>query len=951
MKRKKGGFTVGILTFVLLVLVLTTAAQAVGFPPVRNFTKQNYGAGNQNWAMAQDSYGRVYFGNRDGLLKYDGTRWSLFHLPNYTTVRCVHVQEKTGRIYVGGTGEFGYFHNDPETRTIKYVSLLTTLRQNEQDFAEIWNIHELPDGKMIFQGDFRLIISDGKSSMVVKSNDKITSSALISGTVYVGTQTGGIGKLSGNAIEHIARIEGNDKIISILPYGKKILAATASSGLFSIEGSSIREEIWDISPFLKDNQTFSANTVGELYAFGTVNSGAVVKNIKTGVTSYVSRQTGLLNNTVLGLGFDFSSNLWLCLDNGLGYAMVDSPVYNLFGDSSDAGAGYSSIRTDDRLYLATNRGLFLARYPFESNGLPPDMERLHSGQIWGLDSIGRSLFVSADDGLFVLDITSPDSLLRVEGIDAGSWYTAPLKSSPGKILASTYNGFYILENRNGIWVSRNRIEGYDDAGGKFVEDQQGRIWLSHWIKGVYRLQLSPDLRKFSNIKLFTAADGLPSERDNSLSVYEGRILISTASGEFYSVSDDGKPVKDDSLSRRIPLKGAAHFYPVDKDISFAFSPNFVWKIRKDSNGYVEIDSVSMNMVANYLIPGFEHVSLIDKNNLILSNQEGFFTLNPTAPKTEKWKNGVFIETLAAGDSIIFSGLPKGTEPALRLPYSLNSLTFHFAAPEYRYENGIVYTCKLDNYDNEWTGPLEMASKEYTRLHEGEYTLHVRALNTVTGETSETSYTFTILPPWYRSPWAKAVYAVLILIAAFVIYRVLKAYSRKNAVKVRTQKEAEIAALKSERLEQEIKHKSSELSNTTMNVIKKNEILQDISTMLAKLGKKNSAESVQPEKLRKEVEKIQTLIHDNISHDDDWKKFTHNFDIVYSDFTKHLGELHPDLTISERRLCCYLKMGLSSKEIAPIFNITTKSVEMNRYRLRKKMGLEREVNLAEYLQGI
>lgn len=61
--------------------------------------------------------------------------------------------------------------------------------------------------------------------------------------------------------------------------------------------------------------------------------------------------------------------------------------------------------------------------------------------------------------------------------------------------------------------------------------------------------------------------------------------------------------------------------------------------------------------------------------------------------------------------------------------------------------------------------------------------------------------------------------------------------------------------------------------------------------------------------------------------------------------------YPQLNINDKRLCAYLKMGLSSKEIAPLLNMSVRSVEMTRYRLRKKMGLERETNLATFLQKI
>lgn len=979
MKREAGIFRrlrQAFLWWTAILFLFAFDAAPIGFAPVRNFTRQTYDAGSQNWAVAQDAFGRIYIANRDGLLKYDGLRWSLFPLPNYTSVRSVFADNRSGRILVGGSGEFGCFHTSPSTHTFQYESWVGTLPENQRNFTEIWHIHELGDGRFAFQGDYKIFICDGRQSSVITSREKITASGMIGSSLYAGTQSGCILKYRDGKLHQEARLPSPTRIVSLLPLnGGNILIVTASAGLYTYFPSEMDEAAgrmeetgWDISAFLKDNQAFCATFNGSSYAFGTVSNGAVVKNLDTGEDTYINKQTGLLDNTVLGMGFDFSANLWLCLDNGLGYAMVDSPVYNLLGDASESGAGYASILRGNRLFLATNRGLFTTSYPFTGKMAPPVLSKIHSGQVWSLDSIGSDIFVSADDGLFTLG--SHDlAVWKMPGIEGGSWYVAPLKSHPGMALASTYGGFYLLSREGGTWRVRGRVSGYDDAGGKFFEDEEGNIWIAHWIKGVYKLTPAPGFGSFARTKLYTSKDGLPSDRDNSLTLSDAGLRIATASGEFYKHNPDGSLSKDERLSRLIPLKFPAHVFTFPTGISLAFSPRLLWKMTRDRNGMISIDSVSLRMVAGSLIPGFEHVGFLDAGNMLVSNQEGFYSINLANHQAPRWKNTVLVETLASGDSVIFSGVQQDEIPELRLPYALNSLTFSFAAPEYRFENGILYSCKLENYDREWSTPSESPSKEYTQLSEGSYTLRVKALNTVTGDTSETSLKFTILAPWYRSFPAKIIYALLLVTLIIVGYTLFRYLSQRNARRMEAQKEAEmemmrreaekdairkdyeIASLKSEQLELDIKHKSSELSNTTMNVIRKNEILLDISGMLKKLREKAEATGNRDRELEKEMEKIQKLIHDNISHDDDWKKFNQNFDIVYADFTRHLAEKHPSLTVAEKRLCCYLKMGLSSKEIAPIFSISPKSVEMNRYRLRQKLGLERSDNLVEYLQQI
>ena len=134
----------------------------------------------------------------------------------------------------------------------------------------------------------------------------------------------------------------------------------------------------------------------------------------------------------------------------------------------------------------------------------------------------------------------------------------------------------------------------------------------------------------------------------------------------------------------------------------------------------------------------------------------------------------------------------------------------------------------------------------------------------------------------------------------------------------------------------------------MNVVRKNEILIDIANQISKIQESEDKTALGTN-AAKQLNKIQKLIQENISHDDDWQKFARNFDVVHENYLKRLVEQFPQLNINDQRLCAYLKMGLSSKEIAPLLNMSYRSVEMSRYRLRKKMELNRDVNLTEFLQ--
>ena len=165
-----------------------------------------------------------------------------------------------------------------------------------------------------------------------------------------------------------------------------------------------------------------------------------------------------------------------------------------------------------------------------------------------------------------------------------------------------------------------------------------------------------------------------------------------------------------------------------------------------------------------------------------------------------------------------------------------------------------------------------------------------------------------------------------------------------------EKEKEIIALKNQKLQYELRHKSQDLASSTMNLIRKNEILLEINKNLDKISDELSENAAEKPALIKRIKRMQDEIRVNIEHDNNWKKFQENFDLVYENYLKRLGEQFPALTVSDKKLCAYLKMDLSSKDIAPLLNMSYRSVEMSRYRLRKKLDLDREVNLTEFLQS-
>ncbi len=163
------------------------------------------------------------------------------------------------------------------------------------------------------------------------------------------------------------------------------------------------------------------------------------------------------------------------------------------------------------------------------------------------------------------------------------------------------------------------------------------------------------------------------------------------------------------------------------------------------------------------------------------------------------------------------------------------------------------------------------------------------------------------------------------------------------------KDLKIDSLKEEKLQADLTHKSDELIRTTLNIVRKNEMLQEIKKEAVGISHTITEENLP--NIRRKMLRLISHIDTNIEHDEDLRTFETAFDSLHHQFFEKLGQRFPELNKKEKLMCAYIRMDLMSKEIAPLMNISVRGVEIGRYRLRKKLHLSPEDNLADFLQKI
>lgn len=770
-----------------------------------------------------------------------------------------------------------------------------------------------------------------------------------------------------------------------------VVFATAQHGLYVWHRAQGTAEplTLDVTPYLTEHQIFCAAVKDRQMAIGTVSGGLVVKDFATGRTTYANASTGLMVNTVLAVGYDNNGRVWMGLNNGIAYMNTHTPAAGLTSTIGGIGTGYCSLREGQLLYLGTNQGLYTLPVPLHSQASPlpatPHLVGGMTGQVWTLCRAYGQVMACTDNGLYIVSGGGTTaSARRIEGME-GTWSVAEVPSavSPAGgqlLLACDYTGFAVLQREGNGYRLRNRIKGTDIVSGNFVFDNDGALWVAHWQKGIYRLCLDTDFRRVTKTEHFGAENGLPTDAGNSIVVIGGRMYVSAVGGLH---------TYDSKAHALAPAKAAPLFHSYDPapriietpsgDV-FAINKGYLALARRTPKGY-EVDESSFRNLDYKLQYGMGNAGFIDDSHTILNTADGFILVDHTYRHTPS-SNPLFVSSITStkrGEVQLYNVMSHPDGSRLRIAHSDNSLRIVFVMPEYANPKDVAYQCWLKGYDKDWSELLGVNTKEYTQLPKGRYTFCVKAINSQTGETFATEMDIEILPAWYETWWAYILYFVL---AALALYYGGVAYARRSQRAVRQQmeawrlrqreerhrleaenarKESEVVQLRNSQLELELKHRSSKLADSVTNLIRKNDTLLDIDERLQAVaaaaaelaqttGQTGTATARQHALLSRRIAEIRREIKENIASDDNWDKFEQNFNLVYDAFMSKLSERFPGLKPSDKRLCAYLRMGLSTKEIASLMNTAPRSIETARYRLRKKLDLTNGENLVDFLQN-
>ena len=950
-----------LLVFWLLIFVsfpqpASTQVKNLGLPKIYNYEKQNYHSGPENWSIDFQS-NKTLFANQAGLLVHDGSHWSTHATPLNTILRSVLVVNDT--IWIGGQSELGFFISD-KSGTLHYQSITNSFVDKNYNLGEIWDLEHI-DGTLFIRSSTHAIYSYKEGHVTkVKEGAYLTKIKAINGSLYLYAKNDGTYQLDkNNQLQLLAsKDEFNFTVVDLLKSNQGIYFLTETNGIYLFDGENLKPWKTNVDDYLKSKilrcGTYS-NKLG--FLLGTKLGGFVQLNEEGKALQILTKSNGLLNNEINKIALAADQTLWLASQNGIDRFNFNSGHSVFFPDGELQGAVYDIIKWNGKLFFCTNNGLYTIDDKDYYNPLKDkkfDLVEGTIGQAWGLDIIDNQLFLAHQNGAYRIT-TQYEAIPILE--NTGAWKFVRLDDN--LLAVGTYTGVYLIQKNDSKWQIKARVPGLDESSRVMMFDKLNNLWISHPYKKVYKITFSPDY-KSSSIKAYDKNSGLNTDSRNYVFNVEDVCIVTNETGIYNYVPETDNFEKfvalDSIFQPNIHLK---RILPSGQNHYWAIASNGTQLLKKLENGkfksIADLDNSGIDLTN--LIGGFENLYPTSPLSLFLCTIKGVNNVAKIEQEEQEAiesPNFTRISLPSHRDSVVFGGY--GEVPHLQLAKDERAIMFEFNSglEDPNWKN--LYTYELEGVDD-WSFPSQTQSKEYNNLKNGDYTFRVMSISP-SGQYSKPSVLhFTIDTPWYLSLLAKTLYAFLFLIILIGLLLIPRQQYQKSTAILETEKknteeqmatlkretERELEAIKREQLETEILFKNKELAMSTMHLLQKNQTLTAIRTEVEK-----NLSKIKDPNAKKEVKKIISLLRTDDRLEDDWSNFSLHFDQAHHNFLKRIKAEYPQLTPKDQKLCAYLRMNLTTKEIAPLLNISVRGVEIARYRLRKKIELEKERYLNDFM---
>lgn len=748
---------------------------------IRNFSASEYGGFNQMWQCLQDDKGLIHVASTSAMFSYDGTRWYGTTIKKGAATRQILFDTATATIYAGSVSDFGYLEPD-SIGSLVYKSFVDQLTPEQAIFTDVWKMCQV--GKRIyFQSSERIFVVEDKKVIGAIEPWEEKSFALmfcVGNRIYVRQRETGIMEIQELKMTLVPNSEifANERLLGMMAYTPDTtLMLTGDHGFVKMGGVQSGKSSFTWFPVAND--TFLTTTAVLGCEWISENEFAV--NSRIGLMIYTrnfipkvlfNKKSGLADESIAEFFVDREKNIWIATNNGCSMISYQVPAVTYTDESGFAGSLEMMVFSGDTMYLATSEGLYQSVGRF-AHGQPMTFSRLDlvRTEVWDIHDAGSSLLLSTSQGVF------EHRNGKTTGVT--NWYTNECRPTDDgiKFMTAEKGGLSVLRcNANGFYSSMSfELPGVELL--KFSPIRAANGDTSHYIFSAqtrFKTIMAFDLNirdSTLSTREFGPENGIPANDYYAvilgdtiyyLGYYEAYRYVPS-----YDVNDSAvcffpaPDIYELLVSAKVAIPWQEFNYSLFLDKTGDSYTTFFGRHDQSVYGYPVLigDLFKGNYIQFGMVTGDSVLWILGKQELMQ-----YDLANPI--DTGLHFRSLICNVKFTGDSV---GLyfPLGETV---IPYSHNSVIFQFAAPYYLYSMSVQFQYKLEGYDENWSKFTSVAEKEYTNLPEGTYTFVVRAENAFSMISNEARYTFTILPPWYRTTWAYAIYAFAVIAFLFITVR-------------------------------------------------------------------------------------------------------------------------------------------------------------------------------------
>ncbi|MEQ8525322.1 LuxR C-terminal-related transcriptional regulator [Gracilimonas sp.] len=873
-----------------------------GVPLLESFTPVDYHHKGKVWDIDTAPNGLAYMAADEGLLEYDGKTWKYYVGSEGITRSVVVVNDSI--LYTGSDLDFGIWKKNRYSE-FEYTSLYPfkeDLTNSSEEFWDVFIVNESP----FFISEKNIYIYKNQNLTKVPAPGRILESFRFGKEIYLVEETEGLLRLEDLSPKKIFDLNSTNDvgIVGMYENREEKVFVSQNSGLLAFENGQLTAIENEISQELRAANVFSFERIGESYlAFGTILNGLYITDYEGNLLHHINKSKGLQNNTILSMHYSSNGKLWLGMDYGLSYVDLSNNYTVIYDNRGNFGTAYSAVLKGDTFYLGTNQGLYKARWEELNNSNEfYDFELIEGteGQVWSLNEINDEIWISHDRGLFTI---RNDQIARVSE-RRGFWMVEPYENY---LLAGTYNGISIFEKSGNQWNYLRQMELIAGSCNQLFIDDQDYLWVNIPNFGVIRAHIDDSL--------------YPENRE----IFESEQFV-----------------------------GSDHYIEKNKDGIFVITDQYRYEYNVNENRFTESPRQEENTRIKDLL-------LRNGRSSYLNDQYEFFPVyNGFALRDLNMSSGS--EEPDSSLKLIFRDAwafnndeRKQTYEGSEISYRFNNLRLEAIAPN---QENVLYQFWSDK-SGSWTEPSPNNTFEIIGLSYGNHIVKSRAI--IEGNfTSEATFSFDVMPPWYRTWYAYAGYALLLVALFYLLYlwltisldkqkKHLLTDQRKSLKKQQQRFQEQLKRVEQEKLRAEYKNLKSEFKTKTIELATKAKENDEKNRILKSLKKKLEKIDENPKSFKRRYGEIKQIIESHIGTEDN--TFEIQIDQLHQEFFEKLREDFPDLTRYDLRLCAYIKIGFDSKEISDLLNIKPSSVYISRSRVRKKLNIKSDEDLHGYLNSI